>query len=423
MHSGGAVMSSLPTSSAASIVRLAIIGSISAAIAGCGRLEYTQGPLGDAGPPRDGAPSGDGGIRSDGATCTGACGLTAITTGTFHTCAQRGPSETYCWGNGDDGRLGNGDQLARSVPVRLPTAPGLGYLSAGDRHSCGAAPAGETYCWGWNGAQQLGDGTSMSRSAPVPIPGHVADRIDAGGIHTCSLGLGVVSCWGFNTSGQLGDGTTFGHALPAPVVGLPAGIADLCVGDLHTCARAGTGEVYCWGENDQGQVADGTAIDRALPVEVTAIGAMSGIACGAVHSCAWGPGEVWCWGRNVDGQLGIGSVSAFSDVPLAVVGLDRDVVALAAGGQHTCALLDDETIRCWGANNGGQLGDGTGGRHTMPGPVALGGATAITAGQAHTCALTRTGPAYCWGQNTFGQLGDGSASDRLSPTPVAATTP
>jgi len=201
-------------------------------------------------------------------------------------------------------------------------------------------------------------------------------------------------------------------------------------GDSHTCALLGDGTVQCWGVGDSGQRGDGTFNNiSTVPVAVVGLSNAVAVAARGYHSCALlGDGTVRCWGRNADGQLGDGTVAdpatgpPGSSTPVQVSGI-TGAAAVIAGGYHTCALFADGTAQCWGRNDDGQLGDGTFTRSSTPVRVGgLTGAAAVTGGFYHTCALLGDGTVQCWGRNAEGQLGDGSSIGTRAPTRVIGIT-
>jgi hypothetical protein len=206
--------------------------------------------------------------------------------------------------------------------------------------------------------------------------------ITAGGLHSCALMLtGGVNCWGFNEFGQLGDGTTTISATPVNVKGL-SGIAAVTTGNYHSCALTSGGGVKCWGANEVGQLGDGTSSNRSAPVDVA--GLTSGaappqsllratLAAGGRFTCAvTATGGAKCWGRNAFGQLGDGRACGEDcPAPVNVSGLGSGVSAVAAGNVHACALMTSGTLKCWGANGAGQVGDGTTTERTTPVDVVV----------------------------------------------------
>jgi alpha-tubulin suppressor-like RCC1 family protein len=303
-------------------------------------------------------------------------------------------------------------------------------VSAGGWFMCRLTDAATVECWGVNNNAELGDGTTIDRSTPVAVSelsGGVS-AISTGGSHTCALlKTGGVECWGYNAYGQLGDGTTGNRSRAVAVSGLSSGVLAISAGAVHTCAILDGGAVTCWGANFYGTLGDGTKTGRITPVPVSGLGgAAVGIAAGGDHTCALlDDGGVKCWGRNSYGQIGDGTQTD-KLIPTAVSGLSTGAVAVVAGGSHTCALLNGGGVKCWGSNNRGSLGDGT--RNPSLTPVAVSGLSsgviAIDAGphaeSEHTCAVTTGGTAMCWGSNRFGQLGTGT--DLGQPlTPVAVS--
>ena len=248
-------------------------------------------------------------------------------------------------------------------------------------------------------------------------------KLSAGSSHTCSLdSVGGVSCWGANFFGQIGDGTTTSRLTPVPVSGLSSGVTAVSAGGRHSCALTTAGGVRCWGENSFGQLGDGTTTNRLTPVFVSGLSSgVAAIATNISHSCALtNAGAVLCWGDNDFGQLGDGT--QFDRLtPGPVSGLSSGVTAISVGNSHSCALTTTGAVRCWGLNSNGQIGDGTTITRLTSVPVSglSSGVAAISAAGLHSCALTTAGGVRCWGFNGSGRLGDGTTTDRLTQVQVA----
>jgi alpha-tubulin suppressor-like RCC1 family protein len=316
-----------------------------------------------------------------------------------------------------------------------PEVSNAADVVAGDYHACVLLQNGEARCSGNNSAGQLGDGTATDSSTPVPVF-QIAQAVGVttGGFHSCAvLQNGAVKCWGMNEVGELGDGTTNGSGIPVAVSGITTAIA-VAAGYKHACALLQNGTVQCWGDNSYGELGDGNAIlspQRGGPstahssIPVTVVGISTAVAITAsdgYHSCAvLQDGAMRCWGDNVAGQLGDGSRTT-AITPVTVTGITT-AVAVSSGDFHTCALLRDGTVSCWGLNYSGQLGDGTGLDSNTPVMVrGISTAAAVSAGVIHTCAVLQDGTARCWGNNSAGQDGDGTTTDAFTPVSVSNIT-
>jgi alpha-tubulin suppressor-like RCC1 family protein len=304
-------------------------------------------------------------------------------------------------------------------------------ITLGGVHTCALTLGGGVKCWGANIYGGLGDGKTITgcpcnKTTPVVVIGLTSgvSAIAAGSEHTCALtSSGGVKCWGNNVNGQLGDGTTinkppYGKATPVDVSGLTSGISAITAGKRHTCALTLVGGVKCWGDNGLGQLGNGTTTDSTIPVDVSELTSdVIAIAAGATHTCALtSVGGVKCWGDNFFGELG-DNTTIGRTVPVDVSGLTSGVSAIAAGGFHTCALTSVGGVKCWGNNTYGGLGDGTDHGRAVPVDVngLASGVSAIAVGWFHTCALTSGGGVKCWGDNGSGELGDGTGNTNTPP--------
>ena len=351
-------------------------------------------------------------------------GVSAIAVGPTHTCALKG-KQVLCWGANQSGQLGNGEQT--TVQFELVAVSGLleevTALAPGGFHSCALAD-GRVFCWGGNSFGQLGDGTSQDRLSPVGVQGLDGDTValSAGLAHTCAvLSTGRVECWGLDRGGLLGGGRLItGEAKPVQVVGLSEGVGAISAGETSTCAVVG-GRVVCWGINDSLglalDLASGSSINPGVPQEVQEFsGTAQAVAVGSSHACSISSsGGVSCWGSNHNGQLGNGSTER-ADGPVQVVSLSSEVIELAAGDDHTCALKAEGAVFCWGQNYSGQLGDGTVEHRSSPVAVAglPVGVNMLSAGGDRTCAVTTGREIYCWGDNSFSLLAAETWEDQNS---------
>jgi alpha-tubulin suppressor-like RCC1 family protein len=309
---------------------------------------------------------------------------------------------------------------------RATTVPlgGIAAITAGWSSRCAVTVDETAYCWGAGIHGQLGNGDIADALFPVPVAGLQSGvvEISAGADFACArvraeAGAFAVECWGANPVGTLGDGKTRASRVPLSIPALHGDIANVSVGLSHTCATV-DGVAACWGSNWYGELGIGAAGDP-VPTPLRLELPVQKVVAGSRHTCALlANGTVRCWGDGSSGQMGDGNTHQVNPTPVAVADLES-VLDITAGGAHTCALLADGRVACWGANWWGQLGDGTTVPRTTPTFASITSVAAISAGSSHTCAVTTLGAVYCWGDNASGQLGDGGWADRASPEPVA----
>jgi alpha-tubulin suppressor-like RCC1 family protein len=311
----------------------------------------------------------------------------------------------------------------RTMAAALVTSsPVTKTLSAGNTHSLALRTDGSVWTWGLNSEGQLGNGTLTLSNVPVRVTAlPVIKAVAAGRNHSLALGVdGTVWAWGQNSFGQLGDGTTTRRLLPVAVA-IPGGAVAIAGGLNHSLAIATDGSVYTWGTNTYGQLGNGTLTTQLTPVRVSLPVSITAISAGWYHSMALGTdGRVWTWGRNLNGQIGNGSASSSNQLSPYQVSLARGATAIAAGANHSLALLSNQSAVAWGQNTNGQLGNGTTATaQSTPVAVGLAGAvTAIATGGNFSLAIDSNGAAWGWGQNSSGQLGDGTTTQRTSPVRV-----
>jgi alpha-tubulin suppressor-like RCC1 family protein len=292
----------------------------------------------------------------------------------------------------------------------------------GQQSFCAVQTTGAVRCWGDNSVGELGDGTTTSSSVAMAVTGITkADGIASDGKNSfCTvLTTGVMDCWGENTSGELGNGTTTSSSVPVTVTGITNAISVTSDGEGSYCAVLASGSIACWGSNMSGQLGDGTMTGSSVPVAVTGITNASTVTSdgGGSYCAVLATGIVSCWGANDFGQLGDGS-TASSSVPTAT-GITDAVTVSSDTDSSFCAVLTTGAVECWGANFAGELGDGTTMRSTVP--VAVTGITTAVSiaddGAESYCAVLSTGAVACWGLNSFGELGDATTTN--SDVPVA----
>ncbi|MFH1907304.1 MAG: hypothetical protein ABIL11_07985 [Chloroflexota bacterium] len=355
-------------------------------------------------------------------------GVSAIAAQKNHTCVLMENGGVKCWGDNDEGQLGDGTTTDRDAPVNvIGLSSSVTALAFGDAHTCALTSAGGMKCWGDNRSGQLGDGTNEDRLSPVDVAGLTSGvtAISAGTDYSCAVTDAGPMCWGENSFDHLGLGIETNQLTPIDPVGLSRGVENIAAGHGGTCAVQSDGRVLCWGDNFSQQLADGTNVDRDLPIEVRGLPqGVQTVAVGSMHICALTEaGTVWCWGANYSGQLGNESVTQFGG-PVVVTSLESGVKAIAAGEEYACAITENGGLKCWGDNLFGQLGDGTNDDRETPVdvPGLTNGVVAVAAAGRNTCVLTNGGAVKCWGANYNGQLGNGTSEQSNRPVDVSGLT-
>jgi alpha-tubulin suppressor-like RCC1 family protein len=368
----------------------------------------------------------------------GLSNVSSISVGDQHACAVLNSGSAKCWGDGYYGQLGNansGPTYSETLPVDVQGLSNVLVIGAMWLSTCALLTDGSVSCWGYNYFGQAGNGTAdlLPHAVPQPVQGlgsadgeSQARALAVGYASACAvLVTGRARCWGKNQTAQLGDGTTTHRTTPVAVDGLSGDVDSLALGghssgvaEAHTCALLKTGSVWCWGHNSQGQLGSGQPSGIAKPTDVVGIGNAVHIAAGQAHSCAvLVTGDLKCWGANTEGMLGNGTRTP-SQVPTDVLTLNGMVSHVVAGYLHTCALLTNGGMKCWGYGDyNGAIGNGNFETNLEPADVIqLGGTpSVISAGNKSTCALLGPNQLKCWGLNSYGESGDGTFERRAVP--------
>jgi alpha-tubulin suppressor-like RCC1 family protein len=325
---------------------------------------------------------------------------TEVAVGRAQACARLSDGTVRCWGKGS------------ATPTAVAGAEHAVQLAVGDGFTCARFDPGTVKCWGKGDKGQLGFGDAGDSDAPLDVVGLTgAVELSAGDAHACArLSDHSVSCWGDNSHGQLGTASVAPFT-PAPAsAGTMLSAAQLDVGAQHACVVRVSGSIVCWGANALKQLGDGTMADRNSPVPTVGVGSGTQVSAGLTTCLKQDNGGVECWGitpelpdSNPTVHMGFGTVTDVS-----------------VGVGHVCArYADGGTVACAGANDAGQLGDGTMTSRSATSAVpGLFGVTQLAAGAGFTCALIDDGGVQCWGDNAAGQLGDGTMMGRPSPAPV-----
>ncbi len=326
----------------------------------------------------------------------------------------------------DDGGFdANGDADAGSDAPDLDGAPPPTILvgdaevandqqiATGEAHACLRTTAGEVWCWGANELGQLGDGTKTNRPSAKKVEGLPSIvRVATGTHHTCALAVDEsLWCWGGNTQGESGIGTMGPDPVFTPTKLKMPGVIGVSAGGYHTCAYDVQGTVYCWGRNIFGECGAQGMANVVSPKKVPGLDTVSSVALGWEHTCSiMTDRTVQCWGRNQDGQIGNATSGSNEIDPAVAVGV-TDARALFGGDDHTCAILGNGSMQCWGDNENGELGAGSAFINNKAVPViGMSGAYQGGAGREHTCVATAKGDAFCWGSNIEFEVGIGPSS-------------
>ena len=358
----------------------------------------------------------------------------SISSGSVHTCALREDKTVWCWGSGVFGQLGAGYGLGKSslTPTQVSGITTASQISAQSLHTCAVLENQTIWCWGSGGNGELGNGSRVDiLNTPTQVLGiTTATSVSVGRFHTCAvLEDKTIWCWGDGENGKLGNGVDYdfneGSLTPVKVLGVTTAIS-VSAGAFHTCTVLEDRTVWCWGSGFFGGLGNGVDYDFSegslTPVKVSGITTALQVSVEVLHTCAvLGDQTVWCWGSGLFGRLGNGidyDIDGGSSTPVKVSGITTALQVSVALGQ-TCAVLEDKTVWCWGEGANGKLGNGSDADSLIPVQVSgITTATSVSTAEEHSCAVLEDKTVRCWGKGVSGRLGNGSNADSFIPVQV-----
>ncbi|NQW60229.1 hypothetical protein HQ459_05540 [bacterium] len=350
-------------------------------------------------------------------------GFTQVSAGTSFTCALKSDGTVWCWGLNTSGQLGDGTTTLRSRPVQVTGLSGITSVESSSDYSCALKSDGTVWCWGNNGFGQLGNGTTTTANTPVQVSSLTGvTQIATGYGHVCAVKSdGAVMCWGWNVMMNLGTGTTTSSSTPVTPT-LLTSATQVTAGAYGGCALLTDATVRCWGAGGSGQLGNGGTTyqtsTKTQPSLLTGVSQLSNAK--GQHTCAIMPDKtIKCWGYNDHGQVG-NNASANQLTPTLITTI-ADVVNVSSSNHTTCAVKTDGAAWCWGWGGWNQLGNGSTTDNFVPTEVPnVSGASQISAGYTHTCVVLSDTTIKCWGKNDKSELGDGTSTNRATAVSVQA---
>jgi alpha-tubulin suppressor-like RCC1 family protein len=351
----------------------------------------------------------------------------AVATGSWHTQALKTDGSLWAWGRNRYGQLGDGTTTDKSRPVQIGTDNDWQAVVGGDAHSIALKADGSLWAWGANGNGAIGNGTtSADKDSPVPVSvdtdWHTVYAGHSQGHYSLALKTdGSLWAWGDNEYGQLGDGTITNKSRPVQI-NTDSDWQTVAAGYSHAVALKTDGSLWAWGYNEYGQLGDGTTTGKNRPIQIGADNDWQTVAVGYLHTVALkSDGSLWAWGDNEYGQLG--DETTIDKSRPVQIGTDSDWQTVAAGYSHAVALKTDGSLWAWGYNEYGQLGDETINSKNSPVQVAYDGMwQAISAGSWQTLALKIDGSLWAWGSDIGGKLGLGDGIPLINSSPAQIGT-
>jgi alpha-tubulin suppressor-like RCC1 family protein len=331
----------------------------------------------------------------------------------------------FSWGNNANGRTGLNITVDTTLtPTQVGTATNWLEVESNNAWSIAITTTGELWAWGGNTNGRLGLGDTAQRTIPTRI-GSATNwaQVSAGSIHSLAVTTtGELWAWGGNTTGQLGRGNTTSPQTSPIRIGSATNWARVSAGNQHSLAITTTGELWAWGGNTAGQLGRGnTTSPQTSPIRIGSATNWAQVSAGIGNQslAITTTGELWAWGNNDQGRLGLGDTTQRTSPTR--VGSATNWAQVRTGSSHTLAVTTTGELWAWGENTSGRLGDGTTTQRTSP--TRIGSATnwaRVSAGNQHSLAVTTTGELWAWGNNTSGRLGLGDTTQRTSPTRVGS---
>lgn len=336
------------------------------------------------------------------------------------TCGIKTNGSLKCWGSNRQGQLGTNTLSWVGSPMATSASGGWKQVSTGETGSTCAIRVDDTlWCWGQNTSLQLGIGSSVQQvDTPTQISGGGGwSKISMGLLHGCGIKTDNTAwCWGSGSQGQLGNNDNNSFDTPQPVSG-GAAWREISSGigwNASTCGIRTDDTLWCWGNDSAGQLGNGAGGNSQVPVQVSSGTFWKKISVGGEHACGIRTDDsLYCWGSDGSAQLGNGATSTNQQLPV-LISSGTTWKAVTASPDFTCGVrLTDDTMLCWGNNNGGNLGDNSFTQRNVPTPVNGGGTWNHVDGGGYnygsfSCGLRLDGTAWCWGVGGAGNLGDGN---------------
>ena len=315
-----------------------------------------------------------------------------------HSAAVTANGDLYCWGENHYGQIGNGTTDDQKIPIKILDK--VVSVSLGRSHSAAITTNGALYCWGNNHYGQIGNGDSSgwgNAAEAQTIPVKILDNtvlVSLGWYHSAAIATnGDLYCWGDNFNGQVGNGGE-SQGVPAPVKILE-NVVSVSLKRARSAAITENGDLYCWGENSYGKIGNGNTEDQTTPEKV--LENVVSVSQGTSHSAAITEnGDLYCWGLNKWGQIGNGSTED-QTIPEKIL---ENVVSVSLGDRHSAAITTNGDLYCWGYNLSGQVGNGSTENQSIPKKI-LENVVSVSLGRSHSAAVTENGDLYCWGYTSL----------------------